>query len=187
MRKRLDGPPWRVALASIALLATLMALYVQLFERRSRLTEDRLAAARLEKALDKSRLRLKAEILAQLRTELAKERPTERPDNQPLPNAVLRRSESGAGGVLEQVLDSTESQEAAQARFQETLDSLTRQMEQSDRQTRQDVEELRAELRREQEVSRKVVSLLLIALIPLVLHLLAALWPSGEAKPKDAP
>ena|SRR5690349_291530 len=180
MRKRLDGPPWKAALALIALLATLMALYVQLFERRSRLTEDRLAAARLEKALGESRLRLKAEILAQLRTELAKESAPEQPGDQPLPNAVLRRSESGAGGVLEQVLDSTESQEAAQARFQETLDSLTRQMEQSDRQTRQDLEELRAELKREQDVSRKVATLLLIALVPLVLHLLATLLAIGR-------
>ncbi len=186
MRKRLDGPAWKVALTLIALLATLMALYVQLFERRSRLAEDRLSAARLEKALDESRLRLKAEILAQLRAELASAGSTEPQGGQPRPNAVLRRSESG-GSVLEQVLDSTESQEAAQARLRASLDALTRQMEQSDRQTRQDLEELRAELRREQDVSRKVVSLLLIALVPLVLHLLAALWPRGEARPEDAP
>lgn len=185
MRKRLDGPPWKVALALIALLATLMALYVQLFERRSRLEEDRLSAARLEKALDESRLRLKAEILAELREELAKETSTEPTADQPLPNAVLRRSESGGGSALQQVRDF--SQEATLARFQESLDSLTRQMEQSDRTVRRDLEELRAELRREQEVSRKVVSLLLAALIPLVLHLLTALWPRGEAKSEDAP
>lgn len=186
MRKRLDGPLWKAALALIALLATGMALYVQLFERRSRLTEDRLSAARLEKALGESRLRLKAEILAELRAELARGGSPEPPGDQPLPNAVLRRSESGTGSALQQVLES--SQDASQARFQETLDSLTRQIEQSDRQTRQDLEELRAELRREQAVSRKVLSLLLAALIPLVLHLLATLWPPGQgARPEDAP
>ncbi|HSK81603.1 MAG TPA: hypothetical protein VLQ45_34430, partial [Thermoanaerobaculia bacterium] len=71
MQKRFPGSPWKVVLALVALMATAMALYVQLFERKSRLEEDRLSAARLENALGESRLRLKAEILAQLRAELA--------------------------------------------------------------------------------------------------------------------
>ena len=51
MRKRPMGPAWKIVLSVIALMATAMALYVQVFERRSRQEEDRLAAVRLEEAL----------------------------------------------------------------------------------------------------------------------------------------
>jgi len=171
------GPPWKVALAVIALIATAMALYVQFFERRPQ-EEERLAAARLkEDALAESRL--KAEILAQRRTE---EEATDQPGDGPLPNAVLRRGESGGGSALQQVRDSQDSQDAALARLQESLDALTLQTERSDRALRRDLEKMQAEVRRERDVSGKVRSLLLVALLPLVVHLLASLWPSGDKK-----
>src|SRR5215216_179959 len=178
MRKRSMGPPWKAALAVIALIATSMALYVQLFERRPRQEEERLAATRLkEDALAESRL--KAEILAQRRTE---EEATDQPDDGPLPNAVLRRGESGGSSALQQVRDSQDAQETALARLQESLDDLALQTERSDRALRRDLEEIRAEVRRERDVSGKVRSLLLVALIPLVVHLLASLWPPGDRK-----
>ena len=177
MQKRSMGQAWQVALAVVSLMATAMALYVQLFERRSRQEEDRLAAVRLEEALAESRLRLKAEILAELRAELASGMGKQ--GDQPLPNAVLRRGESGSR-VLQQVLA---SEDAQLARFQEGLDSVAHQMEQSDRSLRRDLEDIRAEMRRNLDVSAKVLSLLLVAVVPLVLHLLVSLWPrtDGEA------
>jgi len=177
MRKR--SPRYRVkaVLAAIALIATMAALYVQLFERRSRQVEDRISAARLEAALAESRVRLKAEILAQLREEIAREEPAGSKGGPPRPDTVLRRGESGGGSALQQVQG---SQAAVRARFQESLDSLARQMEESDRTERRDLEEMRAEMRREQEISRKTQSLLLAALLPLVLQFLASLWPRGE-------
>jgi len=159
-------------LAAIALLATLMALYVQLFERRSREAEDRMAAARLDGALAESRARLKAEILAQLLAELAKTEATGPKDDQPRPGTVLRRGEDAGSSALQQV---QASQAATRARFQENLDSLARETEQSDRALRRDLAETRAEIQREREVSRKSFLLLLAALIPLVLHLLVSL------------
>jgi hypothetical protein len=177
MRKRSMRDAWRLALGIVALVATLMALYVQVFERRSRREEDRLAAARLEEALADSRARLKAEILAELRAELA-DGGVSNQAGRPLPNAVLRRSEAGGGRTLQQVLSSADAQEAVLTRFQESLDALAR----TDRTVRQDLEELRAEVRRDQDVSGKVLSLLLIALVPLVVHLLASLWPRADSE-----
>lgn len=181
MEKRSLGPAWKVALAVVALMATAMALYVQLFERRSRQEEDRLSAARLADALEESRARLRTEILAQLRADLAKGESTGPSGDQPRANAVLRRRESG-GAALQQVLDSQESKEAVLARLRGSLDDLGRQMERSDRALRRDLEALRAEVRREQDVSGKTLSLLLVALVPLVVHLLASLWPPGDGK-----
>ncbi len=175
MRKRSLEQAWRVALVVVAVIATAMALYVQLFERRSRQEEDRLAAARLEDALAESRLRLKAEILAELRADLAKEASPEQRKGQPLPNTVLRREESGAGSALQQVLASGGPQ-GGLARLAERLDALARETEESDRALRRDLEELRVEIRRDLEASRKVQSLLLIALLPLVANLLLSIW-----------
>jgi len=172
MQKRSLEQAWRVGLAAIALIATAMALYVQLFERRSRQDEDRIAAARLETALAESRARLKAEILTELRAELAPESSTEKPGTQPLPNSVLRRGESGTGSTLQQVRDLRGSQEG----LGESLDTLARRAEESDRALRRDLEELRAEVRRERDVSGKVVSLLLAALVPVVVLLLGSGW-----------
>jgi small-conductance mechanosensitive channel len=186
MRKRSMGRIWKTVLAAVAVMATAMALYVQVFERRSRQEEDRLAAVRLEEALGAARARLKIEILAELRAELAKGGSTGQPGDQPLPNSVLRRGESG-GRSLQQVLTSTEARGAALARVQESLDSLASQVEQSDRSLRRDLEEVRAEVRRDQDVSGKALSLLLIALVPLVIHLLTSLWPPGDLrKDKDS-
>jgi hypothetical protein len=162
----------KAALATIALMATLMALYVQLFERRSREAEDRIAAARLDDALAESRARLKAEILAQLLAELSRPESAGQKGDQPRPDTVLRRGEAGGSSALQQVQG---AQAATRARLQESLDALAREMEQSDRTLRQDLEATRAEMRREREVSRKTFLLLLAALISLVLHFLASL------------
>jgi hypothetical protein len=177
MRKRSMGPAWKIILSVIALMATAMALYVQVFERRSRQEEDRLAAVRLEEALGAARARLKAEILTELRAELAKGG-TGQSGDQPLPNAVLRRGETGSGRVLQQVLASADAQEAARTRFRANLDSLTRQTEESDRALRRDFEEVR----REQDISAKTLGLLLVALVALVIHLLTSLWLPGDIR-----
>jgi hypothetical protein len=176
MFKRSMGTAWKVVLTLIALIAMAMAFYVQFFEERSRREEDQLAVARLEAALAESRARLEAEILAQLRADLARGGPSESGD-QPLPNAVLRRGESD-GRVLEQVLDSRGSQGAAR---QAGYLALARQMEQSDQALRRDINDLRAEVTRERDISGKTLRLLLIALIPVVAHLLFMLWTQGDA------
>ena len=180
MEKRSGVHVWKAALAAVALMATMMALYVQLFERRSREAEDRLLIARLEDALAESRDRLKAEILAQLRAELA-EGASPGEQGQPIPDAVLRRGESG-GAVLQEVLDSQSSQEAGLTRLQGNLDSLARQTEASDRALRRDFEELRAGVRRDRDVSSKALSLILIALVPFLVHLLTSLGQPEERR-----
>jgi hypothetical protein len=177
MQKRSIEHAWKVVLAVVALTATAMALYVLLFERKTRQEDDRVSAARLEEALAESR----AEILAQLRAEAAKRESAEQPGDQPLPNTVMRRGESGGRG-LQPVLDSRDTQEAALARLQESLASLERQVEHSDRTLRRDLEELRAGVRREQDLSSKALGLLLVALIPLILHFLASLWTRWDGK-----
>ena len=179
MRKPSMRLAWKVALALFAVTATAMALYVQLFERGPGPEEERLAAVRLrEDALAESRSR--AEILARRRTE---EESREPPGDGPLPNAVLRRGESGRGSALQQVRDSQDEQEAALARLQESLDTLTLQTDRSDQALRRDLEAVRAEVRRERDASNKILILLLAALIPLVLHFLSSLWPSGGGEP----
>lgn len=182
MRERSIENVWRAALAVIALVALAMALYVQLFERRALREEDRLSAARLESELAESRERLRAEIVTELRAELAGEESSGQQGDQPLPNTVLRRSESGGGSALQQVLESQDSQEAVLARLQERLDALARRLEQSDRALRRDFEQLRAGIQREQDVAGKTLSLLLVALVPLVVHFLASLWSLGKRR-----
>lgn len=168
---------WKAALILIAVLAVAAALYVQLAERRSREEADRISAARLERELAESRAH--AETLEKLRSEAVREGSSKKPGDQPLPNTVLRRGEAG-GSALEQARDSRESQRAALARLQESLDRLERRMEQSDRARRRDLEELRAEVRREQDASARVHGLLLVALVPLLLHLLTSLRRQGK-------
>lgn len=185
MRNRSLAQIWKAALAVISLTAMAMAVYVQLFELQARKEEDRLSAARLEQALAESRVRLRQEIVAELRAGQEggsmDAGDAEEEGARPLPGVVLRRGESGAGSSLRQVLDSQESQEAAMTRLQESLDSLASRMEQSDQALRQDLEKLRAQVRREQETSSKTLSLLLAALIPLVIHFLTSLWPAGRS------
>ena len=180
MQKRSTERAWQMVLAAVAFVAMALALYVLLFERRSRQEEDRKTAARLEEALAESRVRLRAEILAQLRAEAAQEESAGTTGDQPLPNTVIRRSETGR--ELQQVLDSRSSQEAALTRLQERLASLESQMERSDRTLRRDLEELRAGLRREQDVTSRALGLLVIALIPLLLHLLASVRTPRDGK-----
>ncbi len=179
MRKRTSEQTWKVVLAAIAVVATAMALYVQLFERRVREEHDRRAAARLEEALTQSRLRLKNEILAELRAELTRDAASEAPRNaQPLPNAVLRRGESGASSALQQIAGPLDS-----LQIREDLDALSDQTEQSASALRQDVEDLRAEVRRDLGASGRVASLLLVALVPLVANLLLSIWPPRRWRP----
>jgi hypothetical protein len=121
---------------------------------------------------------LKAELLAEVRAELAKGGSAGQQSDQPLPGAVLRRGESG-GRALQQVLASEGAREAA---IEERLDSMARQVEQTDRTVRRNLEEIRADLQRERDVSGKVLSLLLVALVPLVVHLLASLWPRADGE-----
>jgi hypothetical protein len=163
MRKRSPASAWRVALAVLALIATALALYVLLSERRSSPEEGALAAS------------APTETPAPVQAE---EKAAEPPGDGPLPNAVLRRSESG-GSALQQVRDSQDAQEAALVRLQERLDALALQIDRSDRALRRDLAEIREEVRRERAASRKVLGLLLAALVPLVVHLLASLRPAG--------
>ncbi|HYG62876.1 MAG TPA: hypothetical protein VEL74_09870 [Thermoanaerobaculia bacterium] len=175
------GNLWKVVVTVLTVATTLMALYVQLFERRSRQEEDRLAAVRLEAALAESRARLKTEILAELRAELARAA-AEQPDGQPRPDTVLRRPESDGNGPLQQAPLGLPS-----GRSSERLDSLARQMEDSDRALRQDLEELRAASRREAEISSRATSLILLALVLLAAHLLVSLWRPRQRGQGTAP
>jgi small-conductance mechanosensitive channel len=152
----------KVVLALVSLVAMSMALF-QLLAPGARMG-DQPSPAVQQQAREESRLR----------AEIKQEAAAQPPGDQLLPNAVIRRGESG-GRSLQQVLDSQESQEAALDRVQENLDRLAGQIENSNRALRQDVEELRADLRREREASRKTLILLLVALIPLVIHLLISI------------
>jgi DNA-binding transcriptional ArsR family regulator len=180
MPKRPLEQVWKNALTVVALAATVMALYLQVFERRARQEEARLAAVRLDDALAGSRARLRAEILAELREELRKESLSARPENQPIPDAVLRRLEAGANaGALEQALNGS-PQEALLAGLNESFKSLARQMEESDRALRRDLEELRAATLRESDVSSKATNLIIVALICLTGNFLPSLWRRGN-------
>ncbi|HWM91164.1 MAG TPA: hypothetical protein VN493_10385 [Thermoanaerobaculia bacterium] len=189
MRKRPGEQVWRKALTFVALAATVMALYLQIFERRARREEARLAAVRLEDALAGSRARLRAEILAELRAELSKERAAAQPDAQPIPDTVLRRLETGdAGGALGPALDAFRPQEALViASLDQALESLARQMEESDRALRRDLEEVRAVTLREADVASKVTSLMLVALLSLIGRFLPSLWPRGSGEQEEEP
>jgi hypothetical protein len=173
---------WRIALTTlslIALLAVAIALSTQLAERRrAREEADRLSAAQQAEDLAESRAR--AEMLERLRAEASGEGSPGDLGDRPLPDTVLRRRESG-GIALQQARNARES-ERALARLQESLDALERRIDQSDSARRRELAELRAEAQQEQDAAGKVHGLLLLALIPLLLHLLASLWPRGDAK-----
>jgi hypothetical protein len=182
MRKRRLQQAWKNTLTIVALIASLLALYLQVFERRARQEEARLAAVRLDDALAASRTRLRAEILAALRAELSDESPPAQTGREPLPDTVLRRLEAGgAGGALEQALGPTASREALLTRFNGALESLAHQMEEADRALRRDLEELRAATLREADVASKTLALVLVALVCLVARVLPELWPRGGA------
>jgi hypothetical protein len=180
MGKRPVEQAWRTALTVVALAATVMAFYLQIFERRARQEEARLAAVRLDDALAGSRARLRAEILEELRAELRKESNAARPGTQPLPDTVLRRLDTGGdgGGALGQALDAFRPQEALViAGLDEALKSLARQTEESDRALRRELEELRAATLREADVSSRTTVLMLVALVSLVGQFLPSPWP----------
>jgi len=155
---------------AVALVAAVLALYLQFFELRARQEEDRLAASRLDNALAASRTRLKAEILAELRADLSKARPPAG-RTQPIPGAVLRRQEAeeDAGGELGQAVESSSLRETGGLRMSERA----RQIEDSGRALRKDLEELRAMTRRELDIMSRATSLALIALMAVVLRLVS--------------
>lgn len=162
----MSGRVWRMVLTFVALAATLAALYLQVFERRARQEESRLAAARLDQALAESRVRLREEILAELR----KENDAAESGTQPVPDTVLRRLETGGNG-----LDVFRPQEALViAGLDQDLQALERQTEESDRALRRDLDDLRAATQREADVSFKASILMLAALLCLIVQLLAS-------------
>ena len=175
MSKRPAGQAWRTVLTLVALAATVTALYLQVFERRARQEEARLAGVRLDDALAASRARLRAEILAELRAELRKESGVAQPGTQPLPDTVLRRLE--ADGAF----DSVRPREGpAVSGLGEALRALERRTEESNRALRRDLEELRAATVRESDVSSKTTVLMLVALASLIGQFLPSLWPRGD-------
>ena len=172
MRTRSLENAWKAALALIASIAIGMALYVQIIERRGREEADRAAAVRPEAGLAESR------APAESQEDPSPEPAPDDSGNQLRPDTVLRRGESG-GSALQKALD---SRDARLAHLEDTLAALERQTAQSDRALRRDLEELRTAVRREQDASGKVQSLLLVALVPLLLHLLTSFWPRGDRK-----
>jgi hypothetical protein len=88
---------------------------------------------------------------------------------------VLRRGESGTGSALQQFVGPPDTQQLI-ARLQEQLDAMSSRTEESDRALRQDLEVWRAQVRRELDTSNKILTLLLVALIALVAHLLVSFW-----------
>lgn len=179
MRKRPGEQAWKKALTVVALAATAMALYLQIFERRASREEARLAAVRLEDALAESRTRLVAEILTELRAELSKERSPAEPGPEPRADTILRRLEPGGetGGALEQSLSGLPQQEALLfAGLYQAIRSQGRQTEEANRSLRRDLEELRAATLRESDISFQITNLLLVAVACLLGRSLPALW-----------
>ena len=175
---------WRSILTVVALVATMAALYLQIFEQGARREEARRAAVRLEEELARSRARLRTEIVAQLRAELQRERAADPSDSQPVPDTVLRRLETGAPG---QTLGAFQPDEAlAIAGLNEAVGSLAREVDEADRALRRDLEELRAATLREADVTSKTMLLLTIALAALLGRLLPSLWPGG-ARVREEP
>ena len=174
----------KLVVAVIALAASAMALYVQLFEVRARQEESRLAALRLESALAESRSRLKAEILAELRRDAAAGAAAPSGDG-PVPGSVLRRPEAGiedgARRSLESILPAPPLTLSGVA---QGLEQLSQQTRETDQVLRRDLEEFRAATRRELDASAKATVLTLIAVIPLALYLLLSYW---LAEPSAAP
>jgi hypothetical protein len=166
---------WRLILTAVALLSLGMALYFQLFERRLQGEQDRLAALRQEEELAASQAGLSTELATQGSERPAEEGSTDSVGDQPLPNAVLRRGESGTSSALQQFVGPPDTQQLI-ARLQEQLDAMSSRTEESDRALRRDLEAWRAQVRRELDTSNKILTLLLVALIALVAHLLFSLW-----------
>jgi hypothetical protein len=188
MRRRSLERTGKLIAGIVALTASLMALYVQLFEVRARQEESRLAALRLESALAESRSRLKAEILAELRADVA--RGGSIPSgNGPIPGSVLRRPESGgsATGAPSPALEPTlPAPPLTLSGLAQGLESLSQQTSEVDRTLRRDLEELRAATRRELDAAAKAAILILVALISLALYLLLSYWSGIESPPEPS-
>lgn len=188
MRKRPGEQAWKKALTVVALAATAMALYLQIFERRATRAEARLAAVRLEDALAESRTRLVAEILTELRAELRKESTEAEPSTAPMADTILRRLEPGgeAGGALGQALGGLPPQEALLFfGLHQAVRSLGSQTEEANRSLRLDLEELRAATLRESDLSFQVTNLLLVAVACLLGRSLPALWRPGRREGEE--
>ncbi|MES1242013.1 MAG: hypothetical protein ABUT39_10375 [Acidobacteriota bacterium] len=171
-------PVWKKVLTIVALAATVLAIYLQAFERGARREEARLAAVRLEEAIARSRARLRTEIVAELRAELRRESAAAPSGSKPVPDTVLRRLETGATG---QALGAFQPDEAqVLANLNESVESLSREVEEADNALRRDLEELRAATLREEEVSSRIMILLTVALACLIGRLLPSLRPGGH-------
>ena len=180
MRKQSLWQVLKLALVAVALITTAMALYVQLFERRSLEEQDRLIAARLTQALEESHAVLKAEILE----EIEAESPAQESD-QPRPGAVLRRSESARDRALQQALSPENEAAAAIAALKQRVGAVARQADQTGRDLRRDLEEIRAEVRRERNAAGKILSLLIAALTSLGLHAVIGLAEERAARQEE--
>ena len=163
-----------MALVVVALTATVLALYVQLFGLRARQAEAREAAARLDDALAESRTRLKAEILAELHADLAQSEEETASGQQPLPDAVFRLEEGEErAGAFAQVVDPARPGESL-VRMALGVRTLAKQMEESDRALRRNLEELRIETRDQWDAARRAAGLTLIVLVLLVIDLVSS-------------
>lgn len=179
MQRRPLEQAWTMALTIVAATATALALYVHFFELGPSEQEARMAASRMESALAASRERLKAEIMAELRAELAGSGAAAGAGAEtPIPGAVLRRPEEDEGtGGLRQAIDPSSLWPALTlAGLNQSLESVARQADASDQALRGDLEALRHEIRGELQAAEQVTSLSLVALVPLVGHLLYASW-----------
>lgn len=178
MSKRSTWHVLKLALVAVALITTVMALYVQLFERRSLEEQDQL--------LEESHAELKAEILEELqKTEPPAASAASDQENQPRPDAVLRRSESARDRGLQQALSPESATAAALARLERRVDAIARQADQTDRVMRRDLEEIRAEARRDRSAASKVLSLLIAALTSLGLFAVMGLVEERAARPQE--
>jgi hypothetical protein len=165
---------WKLALTAVTLIALATALYLQLFERRALREEERLAGLQQE-ALAAAQKPQGNEDIPQLRTDLVEGVAPEPQRDQPLPNAVLRRGESGTGSALQQFVGPPDTQQLL-VQLQASVDALSRRMEESDRAQRRDLDAWRAQVRRELDAVNRVLTFLLVALVPLVAHFLVSVW-----------
>lgn len=161
---------WRVLkliLIAVALVTTAMALYIQLFERTPQ---------------DQIFVESPAGLEAGIPEEPEKADPPAQDSAQPLPGAVLRRSESARDRALQQALSPESAEAAAIARLEQRVEAMARQADRTDRVMRQDLEQIRAEARRDRNAARKVLGLLIAALTSLGLLAVVVLVEERAAR-----
>lgn len=166
MTRRAPELPWRILLISTALAAATLALFLHLFELRSRQQEVRRAADRLERAVAEARVQLREELLAELRAGDARAEP----DEEPRAGTVLRRREpaqdarSGLGQSSDPLGRGGAPSLDALAR---RVAGLAQRTEEAELALRRDLEDLRAATESQADVAREVTTLSLIALLAL--------------------